>query len=100
MLSSEENAGTVSECLPEMFVVHSPVDGSITDETSEHSQSQSKNVTVISTSDDRKGNDEKKSGSSARAVRETRIIREREIRRRGAQATSSGYRATWMVLLH
>ena len=79
MLSSEENAGTVSECLPEMFVVHSPVDGSITDETSEHSQSQSKNVTVISTSDDRKGNDEKKSGSSARAVREKGSAKNRAI---------------------
>ena len=79
MLSSEENAGTVSECLPEMFVVHSPVDGSITDEMSEHSQSQSKNVTVISTSDDRKGNDEKKSGSSARAVREKGSAKNRAI---------------------
>ena len=79
MLSSEENAGTESECLPEMFVVHSPVDGSITDETSEHSQSQSKNVTDISTADDRKGNDEKKSGSSARAVREKGSAKNRAI---------------------
>ena len=79
MSSSESNAGTAYECRPEMFVVHSPVDGSVTDETSEHSQSQSKNVTDISTADDRKGNDEKKSGSSARAVREEGSAKNRAI---------------------
>ena len=79
MSSSESNAGTAYECRPEMFVVHSPVDGSVTDETSEHSQSQSKNITVISTANDRKGNDGKNSGSSARAIREKGTSKNRAI---------------------
>ena len=79
MSLSAENAGTVSECLPELFVVHSPVDGSITDETSEHSQPQSKNINDISTADGRKGNDEMKSGSSARAIREKGTSKDRAI---------------------
>ena len=68
MSSSESNAGTASECRPELFVLHSPVDGSVADSTSEHSQSQSKNITDISTADNRKGNDEKKSVSSVKAI--------------------------------
>ena len=79
MSSSESNAGTASECRPELFVLHSPVDGSVADSTSEHSQSQSKNITDISTADNRKGNDEKKSGSSARAVREKGSAKNRAI---------------------
>ena len=79
MSLSAENAGTKSESLPELYVVHSPVDGSITDETSEHSQPQSKNVTNISTADGRKGNDEMKSGSSARAIREKGTSKDRAI---------------------
>ena len=55
------------------------MDGSVADSTSEHSQSQSKNITDISTADNRKGNDEKKSGSSARAVREKGTSKNRAI---------------------
>ena len=77
MSSSEPNAGTVSECRPSLFAIHSPEGGSTSDVTSEHTRSLIE--TSISTADNRKGNDEKKSGSSARAVREKGSAKNRAI---------------------
>ena len=68
MSSSEPNAGTVSECRPSLFAIHSPEGGSTSDVTSEHTQSLSLIETSISTADNRKGNDEKKSVSSVKTV--------------------------------
>ena len=73
------NAGTVSECRPSLFAIHSPEGGSTSDVTSEHTQSLSQIETSISTADNRKGNDEKKSGSSARAIREKGTSKNRAI---------------------
>ena len=66
MSSSELNAGTPSEYQPSLYVIHSPEGGSISDVTSEHTRSQIE--TSISTADNRKGNDEKKSVSSVKAI--------------------------------
>ena len=79
MSSSELSAGTPSEYQPSLYVIHSPEGGSTSDVTSEHTQSQSITDTGISTADNRKGNDEKKSVSSATAVREKGTSRNRAI---------------------
>ena len=79
MSSFELDAGTVSECQPSLFVIHSPEGGSTSDVTSEHTQSQSRIETSISTADNRKGNDEKKSVSSVKAVREKGTSKNRAI---------------------
>ena len=77
MSSSEPNAGTVSECRPSLFAIHSPEGGSASDVTSEHTRSLIE--TSISTADNRKGNDEKKSVSSVKAVREKGTSKNRAI---------------------
>ena len=79
MSSSELNAGTPSEYQPSLYVIHSPEGGSISDVTSEHTRSQSITNTGISTADNRKGNDEMKSGSSVTAVREKGSSKNRAI---------------------
>ena len=79
MSSFELDAGTVSECQPSLFAIHSPEGGSTSDVTSEHTRSLSQIGTSISTADNRKGNDEKKSESSARAVREKGMSKNRAI---------------------
>ena len=79
MSSSELSAGTLSEYQPSMHVIHSPESGSSSDVTSEHTQSQSVVNTGISTSDNRRGNDEKKSGSSAKAIGEKGTAKNRAI---------------------
>ena len=79
MSSFELDAGTVSECQPSLFAIHSPEGGSTSDVTSEHTQSLSQIETSISTADNRKGNDEKKSVSSVKAVREKGTSKNRAI---------------------
>ena len=79
MSSTELSAGAVPEYQPGLYVIHSPEGGSTSDVTSEHTQSLSQIETSISTADNRKGNDEKKSGSSARAVREKGSAKNRAI---------------------
>ena len=79
MPSFELNAGTRSECQPSLYAIHSPEGESTSDVASDHVQSQSKAEASISTVDNRKGNDEKKSVSSVTAVREKGTSRNRAI---------------------
>ena len=79
MSSTELSAGALPEYQPSLYVIHSPEGGSASDATSEHTQSQSIVNTGISTSDNRKGNDEKKSVSSVKAVREKGTSKNRAI---------------------
>ena len=77
MSSFELDAGTVSECQPSLFAIHSPEGESTSDVTSEHTRSLIE--TSISTADNREGNDEKKSVSSVKAVREKGTSKNRAI---------------------
>ena len=79
MSSTELSAGALPEYQPSLYVIHSPEGGSTSDATSEHTQSQSIVNTGISTSDNRKGNDGKKSVSSSAAVREKGTSKNRAI---------------------
>ena len=79
MSSTELSAGALPEYQPSLYVIHSPEGGSTSDATSEHTQSQSIVNTGISTSDNRKGNDQKTSVSSVKAVREKGTSKNRAI---------------------
>ena len=79
MSSTELSAGALPEYQPSLYVIHSPEGGSASDATSEHTQSQSIVNTGISTSDNRKGNDQKVSVSSVKAVREKGTSKNRAI---------------------
>ena len=79
MSSTELSAGALPEYQPSLYVIHSPEGGSTSDATSDHTRTQSIVNTGISTSDNRKGNDQKTSVSSVKAVREKGTSKNRAI---------------------